>query len=215
MSQKTLGNLIKSNEQTSSPPTSRVIKNQVTSAQTQAEQIRREAEYFAAKIRHEAQTEADNLRNKAYFEGSEKALAEIETNLIESREIREKVWRETEKDLLRLAVRLAEKIIGREIEQDEKTIVDIVSNAVQNARQQEKLTIRLNPQDLPILEKEIERISAGSKIKYIDFAPDPRVDSGGCLIESEVGTIDARLNTQLRVLERALLSQSDGESAFE
>ncbi|NJM52959.1 MAG: hypothetical protein HC846_05910 [Blastocatellia bacterium] len=149
--------------------------------------------------------------NQAYREGSEKALAEFETNLIESREIRERVWRETEKDLLRLAIRLAEKIIGREIKKDQKTIVDIVANAVQNARQQEKLTIRVNPQDLPIIEKETERISVGSKIKFIDFAADPRVVSGGCLIESEVGTIDARLETQLRVLERALLSQSEGE----
>jgi flagellar biosynthesis/type III secretory pathway protein FliH len=33
------------------------------------------------------------------------------------------------------------------------------------------------------------------------------------LIESEVGTIDARLETQLRVLERALLSQSEGEGS--
>lgn len=214
MNQKILGNLIKGNGQKSSgnyPVKSKVIKNQITSAQTQAVQIRREAEEFAARVFLEAQNEAENLINQAYREGSEKALAEFETNLIESREIRERVWRETEKDLLRLAIRLAEKIVGREIKKDQKTIVDIVANAVQNARQQEKLTIRVNPQDLPIIEKETERISVGSKIKFIDFAADPRVVSGGCLIESEVGTIDARLETQLRVLERALLSQSEGE----
>lgn len=216
MNQKfqTLGNLIKGNGTKNSNQTlakSKVIKNQITSAQDEAAQIRRETEDFVAQIRREVQTEADALKNKAYREGTEKALTEFEINLIESREIREKVWRETEKDLLRLAVRLAEKIVGREIRKDQKTIIDIVSNAVQNARQQEKLTIRVNPKDLPLVERETEKISVGSKIKFIDFAADPRVSSGGCLIESEVGTIDARLETQLRVLERALLSQSEGE----
>ena len=136
----------------------------------------------------------------------------MEQNLLEAREIREKVWREAEKDLLRLAVRLAEKIVGREIEKDDQTIIEIVSTALQNARQQEKLTVRVNPKDLPTIEKKAENFASG-RIRFIDFVADPRIESSGCLIESEVGTIDARLETQLRVLERALLSQSEGESA--
>jgi type III secretion protein L len=190
----------------------KVVKNQIVSAQREAARILEEAEEFAAAIRREAETQAENLKAEAVREGTENALTEFERNLVESREIREKVWRETEKDLLRLAVRLAERIVGREIEKDDKTIVEIVSTALQNARQQEKLTVRVNPKDLPTIERQTERFSSG-RIQFIDFVADPRVASSGCLIESEVGTIDARLETQLRVLERALLSQSEGEGA--
>jgi type III secretion protein L len=191
----------------------KIIKNQVVSAQREAARILEEAEEFAAETRRQALEDAENLRNQAYRQGTENALVEFEQNLIESREIRERVWRETEKDLLRLAVRLAEKIVGREIKRDGKTVVDIVFAALQNARQQEKLTVRVNPADLPAVEREIERFSSGSRVRFVDFVADPRVSAGGCLIESEVGTIDARLETQLRVLERALVSQSEGESA--
>jgi type III secretion protein L len=190
----------------------KVVKNQIVSAQREAALILEEAEEFAAEIRREAAIEAENLKTQAFREGTENALTEFERNLIESREIREKVWRETEKDLLRLAVRLAERIVGREIEKDDKTIIEIISTALQNARQQEKLTVRVNPKDLPTIEKQTERFASG-RIRFIDFVADPRVESTGCLIESEVGTIDARLETQLRVLERALLSQSEGEGA--
>src|SRR5215203_5257977 len=190
----------------------KVVKNQIVSAQREAARILEEAEEFAAAVRREAQKEAENLKAQAYLEATENALTEFERNLVESREIREKVWRETEKDLLRLAVRLAERIVGREIEKDDKTIVEIISTALQNARQQEKLTVRVNPKDLPTIEKQTERFSSG-RIQFIDFVADPRVASTGCLIESEVGTIDARLETQLRVLERALLSQSEGDGA--
>ncbi len=210
-----IGNLIKSGGRKADGNSSvkqKVVKNQIVSAQREAARILEEAEDFAAEIRREAESAAEILRAEAFREGTENALTEFERNLIESREIREKVWRETEKDLLRLAVRLAERIVGREIEKDDKTIVEIISTALQNARQQEKLTVRVNPKDLPTIEKQTERFSSG-RIQFIDFVADPRVASSGCLIESEVGSIDARLETQLRVLERALLSQSEGEGA--
>ncbi|HEY8561476.1 MAG TPA: FliH/SctL family protein [Pyrinomonadaceae bacterium] len=192
----------------------KVVKNQIVSARREAARIIEEAEEFAVAIGRESIAAAENLKAQAFREGTENALTEFERNLIESREIREKVWRETEKDLLRLAVRLAERIVGREIEKDDQATVEIVSTALQNARQQEKLTVRVNPKDLPAIEKQTERFASG-RIRFIDFVADPRVASSGCMIESEVGTIDARLETQLRVLERALLSQSEGEDKFE
>ena len=207
-------NLIKGTGRAVAGIKQKVVKNQIVSARTEAARILAEAEESAAAIRREAQKEAENLKAQAYLEATENALTEFERNLVESREIREKVWRETEKDLLRLAVRLAERIVGREIEKDDKTIIEIISTALQNARQQEKLTVRVNPKDLPSIEKEAENFASG-RIRFIDFVADPRVASSGCLIESEVGTIDARLETQLRVLERALLSQSEGEAALD
>ncbi len=207
-------NLIKSRKKISSidlNAQSKVVKNQILSARLEAAKIVEEAEINAAQIREKASIDAADMLAKAHQQGTENALTEFEQNLLESQEIRERVWRETEKDLLRLSVRLAEKIIGREIEKDNKTVLDIVNVALQNARQQEKLTVRVNPSDLPILEKESKKFAATGRVKFIDFVADPRVSLGGCLIESEVGTIDARLETQMRVLERALISQSDGE----
>lgn len=190
----------------------KIVKNQILAARAEAARILEEAEAFAAEIRREAMEETAALREQAYREGMEKSLAEFERNLLEALEIRERVWRETERDLLRLAIRLAEKIIGREIQTDRKTVTDIVAAALQNARQQEKLTVRVNPSDFSLIEEEREKFLPSGRARFIDFVADPRVASGGCLIESEVGTIDARLETQLRVLERALLAQSEGEA---
>lgn len=217
------GNLIKSDgrgklavEQPPSPSSSdrKIIKNQIVNARSEAAQILAEAESFAAATRLEAEEAAKNLREEAFREGQEAALAEFEQKLLEVRELRERVWRETEQDLLRLSVRLAEKILGREIKKDDKAIAGIVATALQNARQQEKLTVRVNPTDLPTVEKEIGNLAPTGRARFLDFIADPRVSSGGCLIESEVGTIDAQLETQLRVLERALVSQSEGENNF-
>lgn len=213
-----LKNLVKSggrNVVTAPTATRKVLKNQIISAQDEAARILEEAENYAAEVRREAETDAENLRAEAYRSGTDKAVAEFEQTLLDVREIRERVWRETEQDLLRLSIRLTEKILGREIKSDKTAVADIVATALQNARQQEKLTVRVNPADLPVIEEEMENFSRSGRTQYMDFVADPRVSEGGCLIESEVGTIDARLETQLRVLERALLSQSEGEDKFE
>lgn len=213
-----LKNLVKSggrNVVSAQTSSRKVLKNQIISAQDEAARIIEEAENFAAQIRQEAQIDSENLRAEAYRSGTDKAVTEFEQTLLDVREIRERVWRETEQDLLRLAVRLTEKILGREIKSDKTAVADIVATALQNARQQEKLTIRVNPSDLPTIEEEMKNFSRNGRTQYMDFIADPRVSEGGCLIESEVGTIDARLETQLRVLERALLSQSEGEDKFE
>ncbi len=207
------GNLIKNRQRGASVVRgSNVVKNQIVNARETAAQIVADAEYYAENLRREAENEAANLRSEAYRAGTDQALSEFELNLIEIREIREKVWRDTEQDLLRLSVRLAEKILGREIRNDDHAIASIVSTALQNARGLEKLTIRVNPHDLPVVEQELENFKTSGRRAFLNFAADPRVSSGGCLIESEVGTIDAQLETQLRVLERALLAQSEGEA---
>lgn len=219
MNQETsnFGNLIKSGGRGISAETTtdnqKIIKNQIISARAEAARIVAEAEAFARDTHQKAVEEAEAMRAEAYREGTETALTEFEENLLAACEIRDRALRETEQDLLRLAVRLAEKIVGREIQRDNKAVVNIVAAALQNARQQEKLTVRVNPASLPLVESEIGNFASGGRTRFIDFVADPRVAVGGCLIESEVGTIDARLETQLRILERVLLAQSEGENS--
>jgi flagellar biosynthesis/type III secretory pathway protein FliH len=188
-----------------------IIKNSTLVAQKEARKIIQEAENYAEMVKKEAFIEAQKEIEKAYEKGTEQALLEFETNLFESREIRKTILRETEKDLLKLSIKLAEKIVGREISLDHTVIVDLVSSALQNVRQQENITLRVNPLDLLLIQKRVDDFKSFSQTKYLDFIGDPRISQGGCLIESEVGKVDARLETQLRVLERALLAQADGQ----
>lgn len=219
MTQETInpGNLIKNGNRqmpfAASPDNRKIIKNQIINAREEAARIVAEAEEFARETHEKAVAEAEEMRERAFREGTETALTDFEENLFAVREVRDRVWRETEQDLLRLAVRLAEKIVGREIEKDSRTVVNIVATALQNARQQEKLTVRVNPTNLALVEKEIENFASGGRTRFLDFIADPRVSVGGCLIESEVGTIDAQLETQFRILERVLLAQSEGENS--
>ncbi len=205
-------NIIKGNKQNHNErKKSVVIKNQILLARRKSLAIIEQAEKYARKLKEDTEKESEEKLKEAFEKGTENALLEFEQNLLASREIRDRILRETEKDILKLSVRLAEKIIGKELAKDNRTIIKIVSTALQNARQKERITIRVNPLDMQIVQNESDLFKSNAQTKFIDFIADPRVEKGGCLIESEVGTVDARLETQFRVLERALLAQADGE----
>jgi type III secretion protein L len=74
------------------------------------------------------------------------------------------------------------------------------------------LTVRVSNADLSRLEEMRESINALGRAQYIDFVADQAIVKGGCIIESASGTIDARLETQLRILENALLARTSDEA---
>jgi flagellar biosynthesis/type III secretory pathway protein FliH len=66
---------------------------------------------------------------------------------------------------------------------------------------------------LPLLERmRDEKSNAFGRAQFIDFVADQGVKTGGCIVESESGTIDARIETQLRILENALLARVSSET---
>lgn len=191
-----------------------VIKNQTLAAKRDAEDIIAQARLEADTILQNAVKEAEVVLDEAYREGIEKSLTEFEKHLIEIREIRSNVMLDVERDLLSLSVRIAEKILGKELTSNNKTITDIVSTALRNARQREKVTVFVNPSDLATVTSEGEKYSSDERIRILDFVADPSVPAGGCVIETEVGKIDARLDTQFKAIENALLGQSDGRESI-
>jgi type III secretion protein L len=189
-----------------------VVKHQVLNAEEKARSILQTARETADKSVADANAAAEEIRRKAYQTGREEAENELLENLLAIKEERSQVFLTIEQDILKLSVKLAEKIIGREIQQDESARTEIVSNALRHARQQEMLTVRVNNADLVQLEKLRESTNAFGRAQYIDFVADQAIAKGGCIIESASGTIDARLETQLRILEKALLARTSNEA---
>jgi type III secretion protein L len=112
----------------------------------------------------------------------------------------------TEPEIVKLAVRVAERIIGAELATHDETILRIVAKAVEQLRQSKELVIRANPDDVEVLRREKRKLLEHiGRLKDIAFREDPSVARGGCIIETESGTVDAQLATQVELLERALL----------
>lgn len=186
-----------------------LVKSVVVEAKAEAQRIRAAAESEAAAIRDSARASAQELRDTAHREGLEAALLELNTHLLAAGEMRDAALVTVEQDVLRLAVKIAQKIIGREIERDDQTLAQIVATALNQARRHETLTLRINPADLPLVNARRDLLDQITRAPYLDLVADPLVTRGGCIIESDSGTIDAQLETQLRIIERALLARAN------
>jgi flagellar biosynthesis/type III secretory pathway protein FliH len=69
----------------------------------------------------------------------------------------------------------------------------------------ERITVHLNPEDHKVITASNEEFrDAFDRTKRIVFKEDEAIMKGGCVVETEVGTIDARLETQLKAIKKAL-----------
>ena len=186
----------------------RVIKKDVASAQEIARELRESAEAEAERIVATAKADAEALRTKAHEEGHAAGLAEWTDKVMAAARAEAERKERTRDDLVRLSIRIARKIIGREIESVDRTASDLVVQAVRGLHHEGRIRVHLRPEDLEKVQRERGRLvdEIGGHVE-IELVQNPDIASGGCRVETPFGIVDASLETQLRVLEDALLGR--------
>ena len=93
------------------------------------------------------------------------------------------------------------KIIG-EFDQEELA-VSLVKNALQHVRNEKQVTIRVPPSQYKMVHARINEILAQYKgVGFIDLVSDPRLSTGDCIMESDIGVIDASVDLQIKALQK-------------
>lgn len=80
----------------------------------------------------------------------------------------------------------------------------VVLEVLERVKDERSLTIRVSAQDLPFLESQTSAIQEALGAHSWTLCADPRVAVGGCLVETALGTLDGRLETQLQELWETL-----------
>lgn len=179
----------------------------VAEARAQAEQI-----LDAAAREREAAWEA--MRAAALAEAREEArrdmAAEMERTFGRFRSLVEQaVTREAEirracyQELVRLAVKIAEVIVRREVRQDPEFLARLAAAALSQAPAGPVSHILVHPDDRQAMETWLRQVW-GDQPPPLELATDRHVDRGSCVIGTPVGFVDARISTQLQQIERAL-----------
>jgi type III secretion protein L len=186
-----------------------IIRGEVYSASSKARELLRKAQQEADEILRDAQEQREKDKQQGYQEGYQEGLAQVTELLVKARLEHEQLLRNANKDLMDLAFKIAEKIIGTQLQIDQSTILSIVAQAMQGVRQSRQLTIRVHPADAKILrEQKDELLEKLGGQRVVDILEDKKVLQGGCIIESEIGTVEAQLQTQLERLRKALTMQT-------
>jgi flagellar assembly protein FliH len=122
--------------------------------------------------------------------------------------LREKVIRESEDELVKLIMMVARKVILREISMDRSILNSVVQAAISDLTERGDITIRLNPDDYILITTSHEDFFRKELItERMHLKSDPSVLQGCCLVDSEMGTIDAGIDAQLDEIFRRLLEE--------
>jgi type III secretion protein L len=185
------------------PP--RVLKRDVHDAGVEARGIIEAAGQRAQALLDEAIRLRDDALEEGRRQGYRQGLAEWDEARRGVLHAREALDAKYEAELVRLSVKVAEKIIGDELRTHPETIVSIVRECLSGIRNGQNLTIRVSSVDREEVLRQVDLLYREVGLRNIQVIGDPSVSPGGCIVESERGIVDARLETQLKRLEEILM----------
>jgi type III secretion system HrpE/YscL family protein len=187
----------------------RVMRQDHVEAENKAKEIIREAMLQADDIRANAHEHNRKGFEEGHQQGFEQGKSEWTERILQMNRENEARFMHFERDLVRLGLHIAEKIIGEQLRVEPNTITEIVAKAIHGVRHQKEIFIRVSPEDYETISaSKFRLIEQLSRAQDIDIRADPEIQQGGCLIESETGSIDASLEKQIAAIEKILLGGS-------
>lgn len=141
---------------------------------------------------------------------AEQVLKELNGAIEDTLSQRQAILEEARHKVLDLILQISRKVTFDAISVDPEKTIELIDGVINSLVDRSHLKIKVNPDHLPIVEQNIDRFLIGSAtIKELTIEPDPRVKYGGCFIETPSGDIDARLDSQLKVVEDILFTEED------
>lgn len=189
-------------------------------ARQRAEEITQHARQLADEIIQQAQQQfvetAQEARRQGFEEGHRQAEEEAagllqmtRTVLEEARRLCQDVLAQSEPSVINLVKTMAAAIFSEGVALEPQVLEGAFQRAVVQAKTLGRLRIHLNPADYdglsPIWKKQQEAIIGNA----VDLIVDDKILPGGCLIEGDYGTVDARVETQLAKVVETVSSVAD------
>ena len=184
-------------------------KQIVERAKLDNERMIKEAEMRVSEIEHEAWQKGYNSgREVGYSEGQgevRRLIDRLGTILGHAIDVREKIVRESEKQMVELILIIARKVIKDEIIERKEVVINNIREALGRIKDRDRIDIRVNFADLELTTShKNEIIKMMESLRKVNIYEDTRVDRGGVIIETDVGVIDARISSQLTEIEQAI-----------
>ena len=174
----------------------------VQQAHQQAELIRKQAEAAGRKA---AEAAIERVLDERVGTRMQTLLPALETLLAEMNNTKARLINRWESTSLKVATKIAERVIRREISQDPQITLDLVTDTLRLAAGMTDITLHISPTDYENLGSQITRLAQTvSHLAPSAVVADPSVSPGGCVVKTKFGQIDQQIESQLKRIEEEL-----------
>ncbi|MFE5319603.1 FliH/SctL family protein [Paenibacillus sp. NPDC056579] len=176
-------------------------------------------QWWTEQRQHDAELQAD-LREEGYKQGYEQGIQEAEEQLRrqyndmlqeasqilnQAYVLKQQIIQEAEPFLIQMSCAIAEKIVSRQLTVEPEWIIDLIETVLARRREKGIITLCVAPAHFSYIQDAREElllhIDSQAELQII---PDPSVHDHGCVVRSSFGSIDARIDTQLKEIKTAL-----------
>ena len=129
----------------------------------------------------------------------------VEALASELQDARQSVLSDNEEELVNLSLRIAEKVVGHEIENGRYKVERIVRTALDAAPRQEDAVVHLHPEDCAPVRRAVEE-DDGELPAGLRIVEDEDVSRGSCRVETAGGNVTSGVKSRLQQIEEGLLT---------
>ena len=176
------------------------------------EQVDREKEAWQAEKERERQKAKEQGYEEGFQKAQEEALQKYHSLIEQANDIVQKATDDYHKTIekhehaiITLAIKTAEKIITKEIEQDETYVTSIIRKAMEDLKDHSNVAIYVSPNDYDLVmnqKDELEQSLQDGEI--LSIYVDQKLNEGDCIISHPFGQIDISIDLQLEQIKHAL-----------
>ncbi len=194
----------------------KILKKEFLRALEKGDEVVDEADRMAERIIGEARQEADRIRANAQKEGFEIGKAQAVEIICRAERQKRAARQEVEKETIDLALETAASIIRKQIELKPETVAGLYRAALAALESEGAVTLRVSPSDLDAALLFLNVEKEGKNIrKHVEVVGDEMIRAGGCIVESDAGIADGRLETQLLAIRKAFMENLDAPDGGE
>jgi len=182
----------------------------LNSAQGEYERVVKDAYDSGMEIMENSRKEGFSEGYKeGYDEGYKDGYSASEVLIEEANEIKsnalahyEQLIEASEATMIQLILDITEKVLQKELDEDDELIFNLVKNGLQRITQTDQLKIRVSELDYINLVSMKKRIlPLLDKVNDIHIRQDDSMAKGDCIIETDSGNIDSGVRTQLEFVK--------------
>ncbi|HCE3033621.1 TPA: SctL family type III secretion system stator protein VscL [Vibrio parahaemolyticus] len=153
-----------------------------------------------------AQQAYETEKQRGYQDGLEQAKIENAQAMVATLVRCNEYYLQVEHKMTNVVLDAVRKII--DTFDDVDTTISVVREALQLVSNQKQVILHVHPEQVvDVREKVAGVLSDFPEVGYVDVVADARLKNGGCILETEVGIIDASIDGQIQALKQAMVKQ--------
>lgn len=201
-----------------------VAEEQIRQALEEADELREAAgreidAWWEERRSHDRQVE-EEARQAGFQQGFQDGQGQAETKVLEqydqlladaravleqAYDLKRQIIQESEPFLVELSTAIAAKIVQHELTLNSEWVIDMTRNVLARKREKGSVTLCVSPKQFAYIRdaRDELKLSVDSQAE-LEIIPDSSVEDFGCVVRTAFGSIDARVDTQLKEIKLAL-----------